>query len=72
MDPTQAEATAAHMPDGWYIATGQDLKEATQELKRELKRELKYLKWTMYGGLLWLAALSDRAAALFEYIQQGL
>ena len=33
-------------------AAYQDLTEATQELKRELK----YLKWTMYGGLLWMAA----------------
>ena len=59
-------------PDWSQVATKQDLIEATQELKRELKQELKYLKWTMYGGLLWMAALSDRAAALFEYIQQGL
>ncbi len=59
-------------PDWSQVATKQDLIEATQELKRDLKQELKYLKWTMYGGLLWMAALSDRAAALFEYIQQGL
>ena len=59
-------------PDWSQVATKQDLIEATQDLKRDLKQELKYLKWTMYGGLLWLAALSDRAAALFEYIQQGL
>ena len=49
-------------------AAYQDLTEATQELKRELK----YLKWTMYGGLLWMAALSDRAADLFEFIRQCL
>ena len=59
-------------PDWSQVATKQDLIEATQDLKRDLKQELKYLKWTMYGGLLWMAALSDRAAALFEYIQQGL
>ena len=55
-------------PHWSQVATKRDFKEVQQELKQEIK----YLKWTMYGGLLWMAALSDRAADLFEFIQQCL
>ena len=36
------------------------------------QQELKHLKWALYGVVILTVGLSDRAAALFEYIQQGL
>ena len=51
-------------PDWSQVATKADLK--------EVKQEIKTLKWTLYGLVILTAAWSDRAAALFEYIRQGL
>ena len=45
---------------------------ATQQDLQQLRQELKHLKWTLYGLVILTAAWSDRAAALFEYIRQGL
>ena len=75
MASPQAEVVALHIPDWKQFATGQEIKEVKQEIKevkQELKQEIKTLRWFMVAGLILLSALSDRAAALFEYVMQFL
>ena len=66
-------------PDWSQVATKADLKEVKQEIKQEikdvkqeLKQEIKTLRWFMVAGLILLAALSDQAAALVEYVMRFL
>ena len=66
MDSPQAEVIAAHIPDWRQFVTKEDLK----DVKQELKQELKHLKWALYAVVLLTVGLSDRAAALFEYVMQ--
>ena len=64
MSSPQAEVIAAHIPDWRQFATKEDLKEVHQELK--------HLKWGLYAVVILTVGLSDRAAALFEYVMQFL
>ena len=45
---------------------------ATKQDFKDVKQEIKHLRWFMFAGLILTVGLSDQAAALFEYIQQGL
>ena len=62
MESPQAEVVAAHIPDWRQFVTKEDLK--------DVKQELKHLKWALYGVVILTVGLSDRAAALFEYVMQ--
>ena len=64
MESPQAEVIAAHIPDWRQFVTKEDLK--------DVKQELKHLRWFMVAGLILMCVLSDRAAALFEYVMQFL